>query len=280
MIRVVEVGPRDGLQNEPTVLSTADKLTLIQKLLAAGCQEIEVTAFVHPKLIPQLADAAEVLAGLPPSDSARFSVLVPNQKGLERALAAGAKAIAIFTAASESFCQKNIGRSIADSLKEYTAVVATAQRSGCWVRGYVSTVTHCPYEGPVSPEQAARVAEQVAALGCDEIALGETLGRATPDDIARLLEAVVPRVPAAQLAGHFHDTNGRALENVEVALGFGLTCFDSAVAGIGGCPFAPGAEGNLATEKLVARLHSLGHKTNISQEALIETGRWLSAQLQ
>ncbi|MCX6366681.1 MAG: hydroxymethylglutaryl-CoA lyase [Armatimonadetes bacterium] len=278
-IRIVEVGPRDGLQNEAVTLATAEKLMLIQKLIAAGCTEIEATAFVHPKLVPQLADATEVMAGLDRS-VARFSVLVPNLKGLERALAAGATAIAIFTAASESFCEKNIGRSIASSLTEYADVVKTARQHGCWVRGYVSTVTQCPYEGKVSPEQAAQVIEQVAALGCDEVALGETLGRAVPEEIASLLEHILPRVPASRLAGHFHDTNGRALEHVDVALGFGLTCFDGAVGGLGGCPFAPGAAGNLATEKLALHLATLGYETGLDTLALSAVGRWLRSRLE
>ncbi|WP_309709052.1 hydroxymethylglutaryl-CoA lyase [Armatimonas sp.] len=278
-IRIVEVGPRDGLQNEAVTLSTADKLTLIQKLIAAGCTEIEATAFVHPKLVPQLADAVAVLAGQE-NTVARFSVLVPNQKGLERALAAGARAIAIFTAASESFCEKNIGRSIESSLTEYAEVVKTARQHGCWVRGYVSTVTHCPYEGKIPPEQAAQVIAQVAALGCDEVALGETLGRAVPEEIARLLEKTLLHLPASQLAGHFHDTNGRALEHVDVALGFGLTCFDGAVGGLGGCPFAPGAAGNLATEKLALHLAALGYETGLDAVALTDVGRWLRSRLE
>ena len=279
MIRIVEVGPRDGLQNEPTTLSTADKLTLIEKLIAAGCPEIEVGAFVHPKLVPQMADSAAVLEGLRGTGDVRFISLVPNLRGLERALVAGARAIAIVTAASESFCQRNIGRSIESSLTEYAAVMAEAKAAGLWVRGYVSTVTHCPYEGRVSPEHAAMIVARVAALGCDEVALGETLGHAVPDDIEQLLEAVLQRVPADRLAGHFHDTNGRALGHVAISLDFGLRCFDGAVGGLGGCPFAPGAAGNLATESLVAWLHSQGHQTGIEAHALAEAGRWLRERL-
>ena len=187
--------------------------------------------------------------------------------------------MAIFTAASERFCQHNIGRSIADSLTEYATVVAEAKAAGCWVRGYVSTVTHCPYEGEIAPEQAARVAAQVAALGCDEVVLGETLGHATPDDIESLLEAVLARVPARLLAGHYHDTRGMALANVGVSLDFGLTCFDGAVGGVGGCPFAPGAAGNLATERLVSFLHAQGYPTGLDAQALAATGLWLREQL-
>jgi hydroxymethylglutaryl-CoA lyase len=281
-VRVVEVGPRDGLQNEIVVLSTEQKLTFIAALQDAGCTEIEVASFVNPKLVPAMADASEVVRGIssPPApsnggDDVVFWCLVPNERGYVRAREAGARAIAVFAAASESFSQKNIGRSVESSLDEYEKVVSQARSEGCQVRGYVSTVTHCPYEGKIAPDAVLAVAEKLFAMGCEEVSLGETLGRATPDDISRLLEILLPTLPVEKLAGHFHDTSGRALENVAVALDFGLRTFDSSAAGLGGCPFAPGAAGNVATESLVQFLHAQGYETGIDSEKIFAAGVWI-----
>ncbi|MGC4042754.1 MAG: hydroxymethylglutaryl-CoA lyase [Armatimonas sp.] len=279
-VRIIEVGPRDGLQNEPTIISTADKLDFIAALIEAGCREIEVASFVHPKLVPAMADAAEVVAGLPPTPPhGVFWSLVPNGKGYLRAEEAGARAVAVFAAASETFSQKNIGRSIADSLEEYERVVTLARADGCRVRGYVSTITHCPYEGRISPEVVLSVAERLLAMGCEEVSLGETLGRAEPADIDTLLTQLLPTLPVEKLAGHFHDTGGHAIENVSVALNHGLRAFDSSAAGLGGCPFAPGAAGNVATETLVRFLESQGYSTGIDAGEIAEAGQRLRGLL-
>lgn len=278
-VRVVEVGPRDGLQNEPVLLSVEQRVAFVNELLAAGCAEIEVGAFVNPKLVPAMAGSGEVLRELGVRADARLIVLVPNERGLNAALDAGAKSIAVFAAASETFSQKNIGRSISESLDEYRRVVARAKQGDLWVRGYVSTVTHCPYEGKISPGAVVSVAQALREMGCDEIALGETLGRATVDDLAALLDAVTLAIPPEMLAGHFHDTSGRALSLVERALEYGIRAFDGSTGGLGGCPFAPGAAGNLATESLVARLHALGYTTGIDAEALALVGARLRKTL-
>jgi hydroxymethylglutaryl-CoA lyase len=281
-VRIVEVGPRDGLQNEPTVVSTTDKLAFIGELLTAGCREIEVASFVHPKLVPAMADAAEVVAGLTQMPSPRmrlFWSLVPNEKGYLRAREAGAQAIAVFAAASETFSQKNIGRGIAESLEEYGQVVSQALSDGCRVRGYVSTVTHCPYEGRISPAAVLSVVERLFAMGCEEVSLGETLGRAEPADIEALLSHLIPMLPCEKLAGHFHDTSGRAIDNVGVALRYGLRAFDSSAAGLGGCPFAPGAAGNVATETLVRFLEGQGYSTGIDADRVAQAGTALRGLL-
>ena len=279
-VRVVEVGPRDGLQNVPVLLSVTQKIQFVRELLAAGCDEIEVGAFVNPKLVPAMANSGEVLARLSDVPGSRLISLVPNERGLNAALDAGARAIAIFAAASETFSQRNIGRTISESLDEYRRVVSRAKQGGLWVRGYVSTVTHCPYEGKISPSAVVSVARELLEMCCDEVALGETLGRATVDDLAALLDAVLPVVPAEKLAGHFHDTSGRALELVERALERGIRTFDGSTGGLGGCPFAPGAAGNLATETLVARLDELGFDTGIDAEALTLVGARLRETLE
>jgi len=257
-VTVVEVGPRDGLQNEPALVPTDAKIAFIDALSAAGFPVIECTSFVSPRAVPQLADAETVMQRIQRRPGTRYLVLVPNERGLERALAVGCDAVAVFAAATEAFSQANLRSSIADSLSRYENVVRAAKAAGCWVRGYVSVAWHCPYSGPVLPEQTVRIARVLFEFGCDEIALADTIGRATPEEVARLLDAVLPWIPPEQLAVHLHDTYGRALDNVAVALAYGLRTVDSATGGLGGCPFAPGAPGNLATDALLAFLDTHG----------------------
>jgi hydroxymethylglutaryl-CoA lyase len=281
-VRIVEVGPRDGLQNEKQPIPTATKLALIRRLAAAGLRDIEVTAFVSPKWVPQMADHAEVMAGLPTAaefPGRRYPVLTPNLKGLEAALAAGATDVAVFAAASESFSQKNINCSIAESLTRFEPVMAAAQAAGVRVRGYVSCVVGCPYEGPVAPAQAASVAQALHAMGCYEVSMGDTIGVGTPATVVPMLEATARHVPLAQLAGHFHDTWGMAVANVYASYQLGVRTFDAAVGGLGGCPYAKGATGNVATEDVVYLLHSLGADTGIDLDALVDTAAWISGEL-
>ena len=272
-VRVVEVGPRDGLQNESYVVPTGDKVAFVTALAEAGCRDIEVASFVRADRVPQMADAAEVLAALPDRPGVRYIVLTPNEKGLERALGAGAKAIAVFTAASETFNRKNVGRGIDESLAEFARMVPAARAADCWVRGYVSTAFVCPYEGKVSPDRVVPVVEALLALGVDEVSVGDTLGHAEPDDVAALTEALLPVLPLPHFAYHLHDTRGTALANVARALEYGVRIFDSSATGLGGCPFAPGAEGNVATESLVALLESRGFATGIDAARVAEAGR-------
>ncbi len=262
-VEIFEVGPRDGLQNETRPIETADKIALIDCLSAAGFRRIEVASFVSPKWVPQMADSAEVLAGIRRAEGVRYAALTPNLKGLERAIAAGADEVAIFGSASEGFSRANINATIAESLARFAPVAEAAGEAGLPVRGYVSCVTDCPYDGPVAPEQVARVAGELLRMGCYEISLGDTTGQATPEGIEAMLDAVLDAVPAARLAGHYHDTAGRALENIEASLGRGLRVFDAAVGGLGGCPYAPGAKGNVATEKVHARLSEIGFETGL-----------------
>jgi len=282
-VRIVEVGPRDGLQNEPQTVPTAVKLALIRRLAACGLRDIEATAFVSPRWVPQMADQAEVMAGLAADPQGlagvNLPVLAPNLKGFEAALAAGAKEVAVFAAASESFSQKNINCSVAESIRRFEAVFDAARTAGVRVRGYVSCVVACPYEGDVAPAQAAAVAAQLADLGAYEVSLGDTIGAGTPASVLRLLEATAQRVPVARLAGHYHDTYGMAVTNVHASYQFGLRVFDSSVAGLGGCPYAKGATGNVATEDLVYLLHGLGARTGIDLDALVDCGDWISRQL-
>jgi hydroxymethylglutaryl-CoA lyase len=282
-VRLVEVGPRDGLQNEPNPVPTAVKLELIGRLADAGLRCIEATAFVSPKWVPQMADQAEVMAalrgGLPGHPGVAFPVLAPNLRGYEAAVAAGAKEVAIFGAASESFSQRNINCSIAESMARFAPVMAAAARDGVRVRGYVSCVVACPYEGAVAPAQAAAVAAELHAMGCYEVSMGDTIGAGTPASVLAMLEATAARVPVAALAGHYHDTYGMAVANVAASYGFGLRVFDSSVAGLGGCPYAKGATGNVATEDVVYLLHGLGAATGVDLGALAATGAWISAQL-
>ncbi len=276
--RIVEVGPRDGLQNEATPLSAEARATFALALAAAGVSDIEVGAFVRPDRVPQMAGTEEVLAAIdraiearaPGTAEARFLVLVPNAKGLERALTANARAIAVFTAASETFNQKNIGMGIDESIAAFEPVVRDAKAKGLWVRGYLSTVFGCPYEGRIDPVKAADVAVRLWNLGIDELSLGDTIGVATPAGVGDVLGAIGARVPRDQVALHMHDTRGTALVNVMAGLLLGVRIFDASAGGLGGCPFAPGATGNVATEDVVYLLHGLGIRTGIDMKKLVE----------
>ncbi|MGY0556552.1 hydroxymethylglutaryl-CoA lyase [Lysobacter sp. A421] len=279
VVRIVEVGPRDGLQNEKAIVATADKIELIDRLSATGLQSIEATSFVSPKWVPQLADAAEVYAGIARKPGVDYPVLVPNEKGYERALAAGVREVAVFTAASEAFNQKNINASIAESLVRFAPILERARADGIKVRGYVSTVLGCPYQGDVPLADVVRVARELHVMGCHEISLGDTIGVGTPGKARAMLKAVAGEVPMTALAVHFHDTYGQALSNILACLEEGVAVVDSAVSGVGGCPYAPGASGNVASEDVVYMLHGLGIHTGINLELLAETGRWLSSRL-
>ena len=267
-VTLFEMAPRDGLQNEATLIATADKIELVDRLSRCGFSKIEVTSFVSPRWVPQLADAAEVMQGITRSAAVAYAALTPNMQGFERAMAARADEIAVFGAASEGFSQNNINCSIAESFERFKPVVDAARAAGVPVRGYVSCVTHCPYDGPTPPESVARVAAALMDMGCYQISLGETLGAATPEAISAMLDAVLAVVPARSLAGHFHDTGGRALDNIAVSLERGLRVFDSALAGLGGCPYAPGAKGNVATEAVVTLLHERGFETGLDRDRL------------
>ena len=262
-VEIFEVGPRDGLQNEKRAIAVSDKIALVDCLSGAGFRRIEVASFVSPKWVPQMADSTEVLAGITRAPGVRYAALTPNMKGLEGALAARADEVAIFGSASEGFSRANINASIAESLERFAPVAAAARAAGLPVRGYVSCVTDCPYDGAVAPQQVAKVAAALLAMGCYEISLGDTIGQATPATIDAMLSAVLDVVPPAQLAGHYHDTAGRALDNIEVSLAHGVRVFDAAVGGLGGCPYAPGAAGNVATEAVHARLLALGYETGL-----------------
>lgn len=278
-IRIVEVGPRDGLQNEPQPLPAATKIALIERLVAAGLRSVEATSFVSPKWVPQMADASEVLAGLKPIAGVRYPVLVPNLQGLERAMAAGVDEIAVFTAASDAFNRKNINASVAESLERLQPVVDQARAAGMQVRGYVSTVLGCPYQGAVPLADVVSVSEALLRMGCYEISLGDTIGVGTPRAARALLRAVATAVPLPQLAVHFHDTYGQALANVYACLEDGVRVVDASVGGLGGCPYAKGATGNVATEDLVYLLQGLGLETGVDLDALCDTARWISAEL-
>ena len=278
-VRIVEVGPRDGLQNERATISTADKVALIDRLSATGLRTIEATSFVSPKWVPQLADAAEVMAGITRRPGVRYPVLVPNEQGYERARAAGATDIAVFTAASEAFNQRNINASIDASLDRFAPVLERARADGVAVRGYVSTVLGCPYQGAVPLDDVVRVARRLHAMGCHEVSLGDTIGVGTPGDARAMVRAVAAEVPMDALAVHFHDTWGQALANVLACLEEGVSVVDAAVSGTGGCPYAKGASGNVATEDVVYMLHGLGIATGVDLGALADTGRWLAALL-
>jgi hydroxymethylglutaryl-CoA lyase len=278
-VRIVEVGPRDGLQNEPRIVPTAVKIELIDRLTACGLTTVEVAAFVSPKWVPQMGDSAEVMRGLKRRDGVSYPVLVPNMKGFEAALAAGAREIAVFGAASEAFSQKNINCSIAESLDRFRPVVAAAQAANVQVRGYVSCVLGCPYQGAVQPAAVAAVAAALHDMGCHEVSLGDTIGVGTPGATRDMIEAVARHMPLARLAGHFHDTYGMAIANISAALEMGVAVFDSSVAGLGGCPYAAGASGNVATEDVAYLLNGLGIETGIDLAALAETGVWIARQL-
>jgi isopropylmalate/homocitrate/citramalate synthase len=275
----VEVGPRDGLQNEAAIVPTGAKVRFIEMLAAAGLPVVEATSFVHPAAVPQLADADQVLPRIARRPGVRYPVLVPNMRGMERAIAAGADAVAVFTAASEAFAQANIRMTIAESLEAFAPVLAAARAAGMWTRGYVSTAFGCPYQGEVDPAAVADVAVALAELGCDQISVGDTIGVAEPDDVGRVLSPLLERLPAERLALHLHDTRGRAIDNAEAGLRLGITTFDASASGLGGCPFAPGAPGNLATETLVSWLHGLGIETGVDEPALFEASAYIRSQL-
>lgn len=279
-VRVVEVGPRDGLQNEKALVPTATKIALIDRLSACGFPVVEATSFVSPKWVPQLADAGDVLPAIKRRDGVLYPVLVPNAQGLDRALAAGVREIAVFTAASDAFNRRNINCDIAESLRRIAPVVERAKADGLWVRGYVSTVLGCPYQGDVPLADVVRVTRELYALGCDEISLGDTIGVGTPGKARAMLEACADDVPMAKLAVHFHDTYGQALANVFACLEAGVRIVDSAVGGLGGCPYAQGASGNVASEDLVYMLHGLGMQTGVDLDAACDTARWINAELQ
>jgi hydroxymethylglutaryl-CoA lyase len=278
-VRLVEVGPRDGLQNETAWVATADKIELIAQLSRTGLRSIEATSFVSPKWVPQLADAAEVYAGIVPAPGVDYPVLVPNLQGYERAAAVGVREVAVFTAASETFNRTNTNAGIDDSLARFAPVLARAAADGVKVRGYVSTVLGCPYQGTVPLADVVRVARQLHAMGCYEISLGDTIGVGTPAKARAMLRAVAAELPMAALAVHFHDTYGQALANIAACLEQGVRVVDAAVSGAGGCPYAKGASGNVASEDVVYLLHGNGVATGIDLPALAATGRWLAQKL-
>src|SRR5258706_7508480 len=278
-VRIVDVGPRDGLQNEAGTVPSEVKLELIERLADAGLPAVEATAFVSPKWIPQMADHTDVLRRLRRKPGVSYPVLTPNLKGFEAARAAGAQEVAVFGAASEAFSMKNINCSIAESLERFAPVVAQAKEHGIRVRGYVSCVLGCPYEGEVKPERVAEVAGALFDMGCYEVSLGDTIGVGTPGKTKAMIEACAKRVPLAKLAGHYHDTYGQALANIYASIELGVSTFDASVAGLGGCPYAAGASGNVATEDVVYMLHGLGIETGVNLERLVETGEWISAYL-
>jgi hydroxymethylglutaryl-CoA lyase len=278
-VRIVEVGPRDGLQNEKREVPTAVKVELIERLAAAGLPAVEATAFVSPKWIPQMADHTEVLERLRRQPGVEYPVLTPNLKGFEAARAAGATEVAIFGAASEAFSKKNINCSIAESLERFRPVADAARDAGVRVRGYISCVAGCPYEGEVRPEKVAEVAAALAEMGCYEVSLGDTIGVGTPGRMQRVIEACAERVPVERLAGHYHDTYGQALANIYASMELGVATFDASVAGLGGCPYAAGASGNVATEDVVYMLDGLGVRTGVHLARLVEIGQWICGVL-
>ena len=278
-VRIVEVGPRDGLQNEQVDIGTANKIELIDRLSRTGLCSIEATAFVSPKWVPQMADAAEVLAGITRAPGISYPVLVPNEQGYERARAAGAAEVAVFTAASEAFNLKNTNATVGQSLERFRPVLERANADGVRVRGYVSTVLGCPYQGEVPLADVVRVARDLHAMGCYEVSLGDTIGIGTPAKARAMLRAVAAEVPMDALAIHFHDTYGQALANVLACLEEGVSVLDSAVSGAGGCPYAKGASGNVASEDVVYMLHGLGIRTGIDLPLLAQTGHWLAGLL-
>jgi hydroxymethylglutaryl-CoA lyase len=279
-VTVVEVGPRDGLQNERAQIATPDKIAFVDRLSEAGHASIEVSAFVSPKWVPQMGDATAVFAGISRRPGVRYTALVPNRQGLERAMAAGVTEVAIFAAASETFSRKNINQSIDESLTTYAAVCVDAAAAGLRVRGYLSTCFGCPFEGAVDPAKVADVAARLLDLGVYEVAISDTIGVATPGDVLRVLEAVSGRLPLHQTALHFHDTRGTALANVLAGLDFGVTTFDSSAGGLGGCPYAPGASGNLATEDLLYMLNGLGIDTGgVAIDTVAAASRFIETKL-
>jgi hydroxymethylglutaryl-CoA lyase len=278
-VTIVEVGPRDGLQNEHSAVSTADKIEFVNHLTAANLPAIEVSAFVSPRWVPQLADAADVFAGISRRPGIRYTALVPNLAGLDRALLAGVQEIAVFAASTEAFSRMNINQSIDQSLASYKVVSDRARAAGLRVRGYLSTAFGCPYEGDVAPRQVADMAARLIELGVFEVAISDTIGIAHPGQVMQVLETVLARIPVEQIALHFHDTRGTALANVLAALPFGIATFDASAGGLGGCPYAPGAAGNLATDDLVYMLNGLGMETGVSLPALSEASAFIASRL-
>ena len=275
-IQIVEVGPRDGLQNEKEWVRTETKIALIEKLAESGIKKIETASFVSPKWVPQMRDAFEVLSGIARRPGGTYSVLTPNLKGFERALEAGTTEVAVFGAASEAFSQKNINCSISESVERFRPVVAAAQKNRIRVRGYISCVLGCPYQGEVPVDMVVNLAAQMSEMGCSEISLGDTIGIGTPMQAKNMMESVAEKVPLSNLALHFHDTRGQALANIYACLELGVSVIDASVSGLGGCPYAKGAAGNVATEEVVYMLHGMGIETGIDLEKLIETGRFIS----
>jgi len=278
-VKICEVGPRDGLQNESILVSVEDKIHYIDMLSDANAPIVEATSFVSPKAIPQLADADEVFRRIAKRPGVTYLVLVPNDRGLERAIAADVKAIAVFTAASESFTKRNIGMTIDESLSTFAAVVKRARAEGMWIRGYISTAFGCPYEGAVPVENVVRVAERLADMGIDELSIGDTIGVATPNQVVDVAGALQEKMPVERLAMHFHDTRGTALANVMAALQMGIASFDSSAGGLGGCPYAPGASGNLSTEDLLYMLHGMGIDTGIDLDKIRAASRFIASKL-
>lgn len=279
-VTLVEVGPRDGLQNERRLVDTAIKLELIKQLSFTGLKKIEATSFVSPLWVPQMADAREVLLRIQRFSNISYPVLVPNLRGFESAIVAGAKEIAIFTAASETFCKKNINSTIAQSLKRFEPILERAKELDIKVRGYVSCVVGCPFEGEVSVDSVAKVSRSLYDLGCYEISLGDTIGIGDPRSISRMIEAVALNVPIDRLAGHYHNTYGRALANIRSSLKLGMAVFDSSVGGLGGCPYAPGSSGNVATENVVELMEELGIETGVDLERLRECSQWIKGYME
>jgi isopropylmalate/homocitrate/citramalate synthase len=278
-ITIVEVGPRDGLQNERAMVSTADKIAFVDRVSAANLPVIEVSAFVSPKWVPQMADAAEVFAGITRRAGTRYTALVPNLAGLDRAIASGVTEIAVFAASTETFSRRNINQGIDESLATYRQVCDRALASGMRVRGYLSTAFGCPFEGDVAPARVADVAVRLADLGVFEVAVSDTIGVAHPGTVARVLDAVLARLPVGQVALHFHDTRGTALANVLAALPYGIATFDASAGGLGGCPYAPGAAGNLATDDLIYMLDGMGIETGVSLTKLSEASAWIGSKI-
>src|SRR6516162_299481 len=278
-VRIVEVGPRDGLQNESTTVPTAKKAEFIRLLVAAGLKEIEVASFVHPKWVPQLADAQDLIGQLEPHADVRYSALVPNMKGLERALETGIQRIAVFTAASETFNRKNINMGVQESIAVFKPVVARALKEGLSVRGYVSTCFVCPYEGAIAKEKVEDVTRALFDIGVDEVSIGDTIGAATPRDVEVTVAHLLGSFPASKLAMHFHDTYGMAVANVYQSLQMGITTFDSSAGGLGGCPYAPGASGNVATEELLYLLNRLGIETGVDLKLVRRASHFIGQEL-
>jgi hydroxymethylglutaryl-CoA lyase len=274
-VKIVDVGPRDGLQNEPGNVPTEIKIGLIDRLSAAGLPAIEATSFVSPKWVPQMADAPQVMAGIRRKPGVSYPVLVPNMKGLEGAMAAGVEEIAVFGAATETFSRRNTNCSIEESFERFEPVCRTALDNGLKVRGYISVVLGCPFEGEVRPEAVAAVAQRLDQMGCYEISLGDTIGAGTPGKARRMIEAVARRIPVERLGGHYHDTYGQALANILASLEMGMAAFDSSVSGLGGCPYAPGATGNVATEDVLYMLDGLGIETGVDMGKLLEAGEYI-----